>query len=150
MTTEGTLAALLGSRAGLLLYGLPALAAIAARVWWRRRAESAARRALEASRAEKLREPTSLHPVINPNRCLGCGTCVDACPEENVLGLIAGKAQLVNPSHCIGHGACRDACPTDAITLVLGNERERIGGDGGVHEPALTRRGDRATRSVWR
>jgi thioredoxin reductase len=59
-----------------------------------------------------------------------------------VLGLVAGKAQLVNPSHCIGHGACRDACPTDAITLVLGNEREgveipRLGSDFMTNVPGI-------------
>jgi thioredoxin reductase (NADPH) len=71
-------------------------------------------------------EPVSLHPVIDRNICLGCATCVDACPEGNVLGVIKEKAQLVNPSHCIGHGACKTACPTDAITLVLGTESRGI------------------------
>ncbi len=76
--------------------------------------------------ASKLTEPASLHPSINPNRCLGCGSCVKACPEENVLGLVRGKAVLVNPTHCIGHGACQTACPFDAITLVLGTESRGV------------------------
>ena len=71
-------------------------------------------------------EPVSLHPVIDRNICLGCATCVDACPEGNVLGVIKEKAQLINPSHCIGHGACKTACPTDAITLVLGTETRGV------------------------
>lgn len=71
-------------------------------------------------------EPISLHPIIDRNLCLGCATCVDACPEGNVLGVIKEKAQLVNPSHCIGHGACKTACPTDAITLVLGTETRGV------------------------
>ena len=71
-------------------------------------------------------EPVSLHPIIDRNICLGCATCVDACPEGNVLGVIKEKAQLVNPSHCIGHGACKTACPTDAITLVLGTETRGV------------------------
>ncbi len=82
-----------------------------------------------------LGEPISLHPVIDPNRCLGCGACVAACPEQpehHVLGLIAGKAQLVGPTDCIGHGACKIACPTDAITLVFGTETR------GVTIPLLT------------
>jgi thioredoxin reductase/ferredoxin len=70
--------------------------------------------------------PVSLHPVIDQNACLGCSTCVDACPEGNVIGVIREKAQLINPSHCIGHGACKSACPTDAIMLVLGNEKRGI------------------------
>lgn len=70
--------------------------------------------------------PVSLHPIIDHNICLGCGTCVDACPEGNVLGVIREKAHLINPSHCIGHGACKTACPTGAILLVLGNEKRGI------------------------
>jgi thioredoxin reductase/NAD-dependent dihydropyrimidine dehydrogenase PreA subunit len=82
-----------------------------------------------------LSEPVSLHPLIDPNRCLGCGACVAACPEQpehHVLGLIGGKAQLIGPTDCIGHGACKIACPTDAITLVFGTETR------GVTIPMLT------------
>jgi len=73
-----------------------------------------------------LTEPSSLHPEINPSICLGCGTCVTACPEGNVLGIIGGKAELVEPTHCIGHGACKTACPTDAITLVFGTAERGV------------------------
>jgi thioredoxin reductase len=66
------------------------------------------------------------NPVIDPSRCLGSGSCVTACPEGDVLGLIGGKAHLVNPTHCIGHGACKAACPHDAITLVFGTEKRGI------------------------
>ena len=67
-----------------------------------------------------LTEPASLHPLIDPDVCIGCGTCVRACPENNVLGIIAGKVQLIEPTHCIGHGACKASCPTSAIELVFG------------------------------
>ena len=77
---------------------------------------------LEASAAAGLTEPFSLHPFIDPYRCLGSGACVLACPEGDVLGMIGGKSKLINPTHCIGHGACRSACPHEAITLVFGTE----------------------------
>jgi len=73
-----------------------------------------------------LTEPASLHPVIDPGKCLGCGACVTACPEGKVIGLIHGKAQLIHPTKCIGHGACKRACPFDAITLVFGTEKRGI------------------------
>jgi thioredoxin reductase (NADPH) len=79
--------------------------------------------------AAGLTEPASLHPLIDASKCLGCGACVKACPEQpahQVLGLISGKAVLVGPSDCIGHGACKTVCPFDAITLVLGTERRGV------------------------
>ena len=76
-------------------------------------------------------EPPSLHPVIDPLRCLGSSACVSACPEQ-ALGIVAGKAMLVDAPACIGHGACLAACPVDAITLVFGSEKR------GVDIPKLT------------
>jgi thioredoxin reductase (NADPH) len=81
--------------------------------------------ALELKRESEeagLTEPSSLHPFIDPRKCLGAGGCVKACPEE-AIGMIGGKAQLVNPTVCIGHGACETACPHHAITLVFGTEK---------------------------
>ena len=80
---------------------------------------------LEASVEEGMVEPSSLHPVINPIRCIGSGTCVKACPE-GALGIVKGKAVLTNASACIGHGACRTACPVEAITLVFGTEKRGV------------------------
>jgi thioredoxin reductase len=76
-----------------------------------------------------LTEPASLHPLIDQGKCMGCGTCIKACPEQHahpVLGLIDGKAQLIAPTNCIGHGACKTACPFDAITLVFGTEKRGV------------------------
>jgi thioredoxin reductase (NADPH) len=99
--------------------------------------------AIKAAAVEAgLTEPSSLHPYINPSVCLGCGTCVSACPEGNVIGIIAGKAELVEPTHCIGHGACKTACPTDAITLVFGTAERgvdlpRVGPDFQTNVPGV-------------
>lgn len=70
-------------------------------------------------------EPASLHPVIDPGRCLGSKACVTACPEH-AIGIIGGKAQLVDPARCIGHGACKAACPHDAIALVFGTAKRGV------------------------
>ena len=73
-----------------------------------------------------LHEPASLHPSIDPAKCLGCGACVNACPEGDILGIIDGRAHLIEPSQCIGHGACKAACPFDAISLVFGTESRGV------------------------
>ena len=93
---------------------------------WQHQTEKKSLAVQSASIEAGLIEPASLHPIINPSLCLGCATCVRACPEGNVLGIINGKAQLIEPSHCIGHGACKTACPTDAITLVFGSAERGI------------------------
>jgi thioredoxin reductase len=92
----------------------------------RRRRANRARAVLTESKQSGLMEPASLHPVIDRSLCLGCGTCVLACPENDVLGVVGGRARLIAPANCIGHGVCREACPVGAITLVLGTEKRGV------------------------
>ncbi len=92
----------------------------------RARAEARSRATKAAAAEAGLMEPASLHPTIDPLNCIGCGACVRACPEGDILGLIKGKAELIEPSHCIGHGACKEACPADAISLVFGTEKRGV------------------------
>jgi thioredoxin reductase (NADPH) len=109
-----------------LLYGLPCLLLLVWHVMRRRRLE---RRSAQLYEQTHSAEPASLHPVINPSRCIGCGSCLKACPEQahhEVLGIVGGLATLINPGDCIGHGACKTACPVDAITLVFGSERRGV------------------------
>ena len=113
------------------IYGLPVLLLLVWHVMRRRRFE---RRSEEIREHTGRAEPASLHPVIN-QRCIGCASCVKACPEQEhhaILGIVRGRAELINPGDCIGHGACKTACPVEAITLVFGTERR------GVDIPVLT------------
>ncbi|MDH4273779.1 MAG: NAD(P)-binding domain-containing protein [Gammaproteobacteria bacterium] len=109
-----------------LIYGLPL--AIFAFILTRSRHQTTEQSLTTFIKVKKagLTEPASLHPLIDTNLCIGCGACVDACPEGNVLGLINNHAHLINPSHCIGHGACKVACPLDAISLVFGTSKRGV------------------------
>ena len=85
--------------------------------------------ALKAATEAGMLEPPTLHPAIDPTTCIGCGSCVAACPEQDahaVLGMIGKKAWLVGPTECIGHGACKTACPVGAITLVFGTSTRGV------------------------
>ena len=110
----------------LFVYSIPLVAAWAIFAIVRSREHARAVERKSAAEEAGLTEPASLHPVIDPALCLGCRSCVDACPEGEILGLVGGKAQLIDPTLCIGHGACRESCPQDAITLVLGTARRGV------------------------
>ena len=125
-----------------LIYALPALLLL---VWHVRRRRRFERRSEEVLERTGRAEPASLHPIIN-DRCIGCASCVKACPEQEhhaILGLVRGRAVLVNPGDCIGHGACKTACPVNAITLVFGTERR------GVDIPVLTPRFETTVPGIY-
>lgn len=108
-----------------LLYLLPAIIALILYYRRHRKKETHSRARMAESVKSGIPEPVTLHPVIDPNRCLGSSACVKACPEH-ALGIVRGKAVLVQPDHCIGHGACAAACPMEAIQLVFGTEKRGI------------------------
>lgn len=77
-------------------------------------------RALQSAEKGKLfsDQPRAQHPAVDISSCIGCGSCVGACPEGDVFAVIAGKAAIINSHKCIGHALCADACPVGAITMV--------------------------------
>ena len=58
------------------------------------------------------------HPVIEADECIGCGICVDACPQE-VLEVVSGVAEVVNEDACIACGDCVEGCPMGTIPEVI-------------------------------
>ena len=113
----------------IVAYAIPVTLIV---VWyWRShsRRESDSLGVLVSATEQGMIEPPTLHPEIDHTKCIGCRSCVSACPEQyahTVIGMIGKKAHLVGPTNCIGHGACKTACPVDAITLVFGTEKRGV------------------------
>lgn len=87
--------------------------------------------------------PPSVYPRIDPHACICSGNCVDACPETNVLAMVAGRPRLVHPSACVGHSDCLRSCPANAIELVLGSP------DRGVEVPQMSGRFETTVPGVY-
>ncbi|MCL2743767.1 MAG: 4Fe-4S binding protein [Planctomycetaceae bacterium] len=52
---------------------------------------------------------------VDPDKCTGCGSCVDTCPVSAIS--MDGDKAKVNADECVDCGACIDACPVEAIEL---------------------------------
>lgn len=107
----------------VLVLGIALVALIAQRAELRRTFEGLEERSRareRGSHAARLQ-----YPVPDLAKCIGCGTCVAACPEEGVLQVIHGQAVVVHGARCVGHGICAKECPVGAIALTFGDLTER-------------------------
>ena len=112
-----------------LLLGVVVTLTLAVGLLLRRRGEvqASARtlRELRHAREQGTDRARLQYPHVDLTRCLGCGTCVAACPEEGVLALAHGQALVVHGARCVGHGRCAAECPTGAIAVRLGDLTRR-------------------------
>lgn len=73
-----------------------------------------------------------INVIIDSQRCILCGGCVDVCPYDALsmvplsrldmgegldLGGEQGAALLLNEERCVRCGLCENRCPTKAITM---------------------------------
>lgn len=54
--------------------------------------------------------------MVNKQKCVGCGTCVNMCPVEAISFDEDGKAQI-DKNICIKCGTCEAVCPVNAIKI---------------------------------
>jgi heterodisulfide reductase subunit A-like polyferredoxin len=72
--------------------------------------------------------------VVDPDKCVGCLTCVRTCPFEipkvqadrSGVGSIMGAA-YIEPALCQGCGTCTAECPAKAIELMAYLDRQMMG-----------------------
>jgi len=57
--------------------------------------------------------------AVEPERCRGCGACIDVCPHR-VLHLEARRIAIRDRDACMECGACLRNCPHGAITVRAG------------------------------
>ena len=50
--------------------------------------------------------------VINPEKCMACGTCKGECPQDAIQ---EGDVYSIDPNLCVDCGTCAEACPCEAI-----------------------------------
>jgi len=67
-------------------------------------------------------QPSNFIPEIDPELCLSCDACVDACHIKALNSSEAAQPEL-NRGKCIGCGVCASACPAEALQMV---QRESI------------------------
>jgi len=91
-------------------------------LFYRRRRADRAR--LGEARGLGFDRPAAQFPYIDSLRCIGCGTCVRACPED-VLGIVGGTAVVIQGIRCVGHARCEEVCPVGAIEVGLGDIKGR-------------------------
>lgn len=61
-----------------------------------------------------LTNPDNGVRYVDSDKCVGCGTCVSACPWNiPVINTVTGKS-----AKCIACGRCAEQCPNGAIELV--------------------------------
>ncbi|MGN8678211.1 4Fe-4S binding protein [Oscillospiraceae bacterium HCP3S3_F4] len=44
--------------------------------------------------------------------CIGCGTCLNHCPQKCI---VPGEKYIIQPEHCLHCGACYENCPVKAV-----------------------------------
>lgn len=69
-----------------------------------------------ASRSGKQQMHSDVKPVVDEEKCIGCGTCIEWCPVSAISLTVENKA-YIDQNICIGCGECRVTCPEEAIDI---------------------------------
>lgn len=65
------------------------------------------------SRAGKMEMHSSGKPHVDPELCVGCGSCKKNCAHDAIT--ITDRKASINHGKCVGCGRCIGSCPRDAV-----------------------------------
>lgn len=65
-----------------------------------------------------------LEYYILPEKCIGCGDCMDECDEDAIMGK-KKFIHVIDQDECIQCGKCMEACDEDAI-IIAGAVKPRV------------------------
>ena len=73
------------------------------------------------------RDEIAWNPAIDEEKCIGCGQCLEVCPN-NVFAMdeASGKMKVVNPQNCVVLcDKCKAFCDQEAISFPDKEELKR-------------------------
>jgi len=68
-------------------------------------------------------QASNYRSVIDPDKCIACGVCIDRCPVTAIAADENGKSK-VGRAKCIGCGVCVIGCNDEDIKLVPVSKEE--------------------------
>ena len=76
------------------------------------------------SNAGKREMHSEGRPLVDEEKCIGCGTCARSCAHDGPQR--KGNVMQIDWTKCMGCGRCIDACPVDAIYSAYPQSFERL------------------------
>lgn len=66
------------------------------------------------TRAAKQAMHSDVLPVVDPDKCIGCGRCIEWCPAGAIK---VDEAARIDPDKCLGCGECTITCNEGAVGI---------------------------------